>query len=160
MSHTQQQLEDIYTGEYVVIDAIRGNVNAVSKWLHGDWRYNVNTRAVVLRRAAVKGHTDIWQMVIDCATVSTDDLTHALHLVCYWGHLSVMQLIVSTLVHHCNTQLLDDCLHLAVLQSQSEIMHRLLPLTHPTDANYMKWDLVQASARGDWSRITQLVNKI
>jgi hypothetical protein len=36
----------------------------------------------------------------------------------------------------------------------------LLPLTHPTDADYMRWDLVQASARGDLTRVTQLVNMI
>jgi ankyrin repeat protein len=71
----------------------------------------MNKQAVVLHRAAINGHTDICQLVIDCDTVSTDDLTHALHIACYWGHLSVVQLIVNTLGHHCNSQLLDDCLH-------------------------------------------------
>jgi hypothetical protein len=36
----------------------------------------------------------------------------------------------------------------------------LLPLTHPTHADYMRWDLVQASARGDLTLVTQLVNTI
>jgi hypothetical protein len=76
------------------------------------------------------------------------------------GHLSVVQLIVSTLGHHCNTQLLDDCLHVAALRCHTEVVNWLLPLTHPTDADYMRWDLVQASARGDLTRVTQLVNTI
>jgi hypothetical protein len=84
MSHNQQQLEDSATCD-VVSDAIHGNVEAVRKWLHGGGRCNVNTQAVILRRAAMEGHREICQLVIDCDTVSTDDLTHALHLACYWG---------------------------------------------------------------------------
>jgi hypothetical protein len=74
MSDNQQQRVDSATCD-VVSDAIHGNVDAVRKWLHGDGRYNMNKQAVVLYRAAEEGHTDICQLVIDCDTVSTDDLT-------------------------------------------------------------------------------------
>jgi hypothetical protein len=68
---------------------IHGNVDAVRKWLHGDGRYNVRKQVMVLFGAARKGHTDICQLVIDCATVSTDDLITALHMhatmdTCQW----------------------------------------------------------------------------
>jgi hypothetical protein len=159
MSDNQKQRVDSATCD-VVSDAIHGNVDAVRKWLHGDGRYNVRKQALVLRRAARYGHTDICQLVIDCDTVSTDDLTRCITLACYWGHLSVVQLIVSTLGHHCNSQLLNDCLHVAASQCHTEVVNWLLPLTHPTDADYMRWDLVQASARGDLTRVTQLVNTI
>jgi hypothetical protein len=50
---------------------------------------------------------------IMCTTVSTDDLTCALHIIaCFLGHLSVMQLIVNTLGH----QLLNDIPNFAVSQ--------------------------------------------
>jgi hypothetical protein len=133
----------------------------VRKWLYGDGRYNVGRHVVVLYKATQEGHTDICQLVIDCDTVSTDDLTLALHAACYCGHLSVVQLIVSTLGHRCNTQLLDECLHVAASQSHTKVVKWLLPLTHPTDADYLRWNLVQASARGDLTRrVTQLVNTI
>jgi hypothetical protein len=100
----QQQLVDSATCD-VVCDALHGNVDAVRKWLYGDGRYNVKKQVVVLLRAARYGHTDICQLVIDCDTVSTDNLTTALHQACYSGHLSVVQLIVSTLGQNCNSQL-------------------------------------------------------
>jgi ankyrin repeat protein len=157
MSDNQQQRVDSATCD-VFSDVIHGNVDAVRKWLHGDGRYNVKKQARVFNRAAVKGHTDICQLVIGCATVSTYGLTAALRAACYRGHLSVVQLIVSTLGHHCNTQLLDDCLHVAAIGCRTEVVNWLLRLTHPTDADYMRWDLVQASARGDLTRVTRLVN--
>jgi hypothetical protein len=41
------------------------------------------------------------------------------------------------------------------------VVNCLIPLTHPTDADYMRWDLVQASARNDLTCATQLLgNKI
>jgi hypothetical protein len=89
MSDNQQkQRVDSATCD-VVSDAIHGNVDAVRKWLHGDGRYNVKKQALVLHRAAGYGHTDICQLVIDCDTVSTGDLTNALHDACCRGHLSV-----------------------------------------------------------------------
>jgi hypothetical protein len=144
----------------VVTYTVRGNVDAVRKWLYSGGRYDVNKLATVLCIAAEYGHTDICQLVIDCATVSTGDLTTALGVACWMRHLSVVQLIVSTLGHHCNSQLLDDCLHFAAIRCYSEMVNWLLPLTHPTDADYMRWDLVQASARGDLTRVTQLVDTI
>jgi hypothetical protein len=53
MSDNQQQRVDSATCDDVISDTIRGNVDAVRKWLHGDGQYNVNTQAVVLYRAAV-----------------------------------------------------------------------------------------------------------
>jgi ankyrin repeat protein len=159
MSDNQQQLVDSATCD-VFSDALHGNVDAVRKWLHGDGRYNRNRQSIVLYRAAGYGHNDICQLVIDCATVSTDDLTHALRAACNRGHLSLVQLIVRTLGPHCNSQLLNDHLHIAALHRQTEVVDWLIPLTHPTDADYMRWDLVQASARGDLTRVTQLVNTI
>ena len=159
MSDNQQQRVDSATCE-VVSDAIHGNVDAVRKWLHGDGRYNVKKQAQALLRAAEEGHTDICQLVIDCDTVSTGYLTLALRDACRCGRLSVVQLIVSTLGHRCNTQLLDGCLHFAAMRCHTEVVKWLLPLTHPTDADYMRWDLVQASARGDLTCVTQLVNMI
>jgi ankyrin repeat protein len=160
MSNKQQQRVDSATCD-VVCGAHHGNVDTVRKWLLGDGRDNVNKQAVVLYRPAARGHTDICQLVIDCDTVSTDGLTFALNLACSKGHLSVVQLIVSTLGHHCNSQLLDDCLHVAALHSHTKVVKWLLRLTHPTDVDYiMRWDLVQASARGDLTRVTQLVNTI
>jgi ankyrin repeat protein len=156
MSDNQQQRVDSATCD-VVSDVLHGNVDAVRKWLHGDGRSNVKKQAVVLYKAAVEGHIDICQLVIDCDIVSTGDLTRALRVACDYGHLSVVQLIVG---HRCNIQLLDDCLHLAASWCHTEVVNWLLPLTHPTDADYMRWDLVQASARGDMTRVTQLVNTI
>jgi hypothetical protein len=72
----------------------------------------------------------------------------------------VVQLIFSALGHHCNCQLLNDSLHVAALKCRTEVFNWLLPQTHSTDADYMRWDLVQASARGDVTRVTQLVNMI
>jgi hypothetical protein len=69
----------------------------------------------------MEDHPTICQLVIDCATVSTDDLTSALYLACSRGHLSVVQLIVSTLGHHCNSQLLDDGLHFAASRCHTEV---------------------------------------
>jgi Zn-dependent membrane protease YugP len=100
MSHKQEQRVDSATCD-VVYDAIHGNVDAVRKWLHGDGQYNRRKQAVVLQRAAAYGHTDICHLVIDCRTVSTDNLAHALHDACNYGHLSVVQLIVSTLGQRC-----------------------------------------------------------
>jgi ankyrin repeat protein len=159
MSDNQKQRVDSATCD-VVSDATRGNVDAVRKWLHGDGRFNVRKQAQVLYRAAGYDHTGICQLVIDCDIVSTDDLAYGLHAACYYGHLSVVQLIVSTLGHRCNSQLLDVCLHLAASRCRTEVVNWLLPLTHPTDADYMRWNLVQASARGDLTRVTQLVNTI
>jgi hypothetical protein len=81
MSDNQKQRVDSATCD-VVSDARHGNVDAVRKWLHGDGRYNVRKQLVVLCRAAMEGYTDIYQLVIDCDTVSTDDLTFALHFAC------------------------------------------------------------------------------
>jgi hypothetical protein len=67
MSDNQKQRVDSAACD-VVSDIKRGNVDVVRKWLHGDGRYNVNTQAVVLHRAADEGHTDICQLVIDCGT--------------------------------------------------------------------------------------------
>jgi ankyrin repeat protein len=120
----------------------------------------VKKQALVLYRTAVDGYTDIFQLVIDCDTVSTDGLTLTLRAAYYWGQLSVVQLIVSTLGHRCNTQLLNDCLHWTALRSHTEVVNWLLPLTHPTDTDYIRWDLVQASARGVLTRVTQLVDTI
>jgi ankyrin repeat protein len=159
MGDKQKQLVDSATCD-VVSDALDGKVDAVRKWLHNDKWNNKNKQAIVLVRAAMKGHTDICQVIIDCATVPFDNLTSALHQACYHGQLSVVQLIVNALGHDCNSQLLNDSLHLAVLRNHAEIVNWLLPLTHPTDADCMRWDLVQASARGDLKRVTQLVNTI
>jgi ankyrin repeat protein len=159
MRDNQQQRVDSATCD-VVSDAIHGNVDAVRKWLHGDGRCNVKRQAVILARAAEVGHTDICQLVIDCATVSTGELTSALHYACFWGHLSVVQLIVSTLGHHCGSQLLDDSLHVAAIECHTEVVNWLLPLTYPTDTDYIRWDLVQASARGDLTRVTLMVSTI
>jgi UDP-N-acetylmuramyl pentapeptide synthase len=93
MSDNQQQRVDSATCD-VVIDAIHGNVDAVRKWLHGDGRYNVNKQVVVLARAAEVGHTDICQLVIDCATVSTGDLTYVFCEACFRGQLSVTPVCV------------------------------------------------------------------
>jgi ankyrin repeat protein len=136
MSDNQQQRVDSATCD-VVTHALHGNVDAVRKWLHGDGRYNRNKQAMVLFRAALEGHTDICQLVIDCATVSNDDLTRALREACFGGQLSVVQLIVSTLGHYCDTQLLDDHLHWAALHRHTEVVNWLLPLTHPSDADYL-----------------------
>jgi ankyrin repeat protein len=159
MSNKQQQRVDNATCD-VVCGAHHGNVNTVRTWLLGDGRDNVNKQAVVLYRAAARGHTGICQLVIDCKTVSTDDLTYVLCEACYYGHLSVVQLIASTRKHNCNTQLLNESLHIAASRCHTEVMNWLLPLTHPTDADYMRWDLVQACARDNLTRITQLVNTI
>jgi hypothetical protein len=153
MSDNQQQRVDSATCD-VVRDAIHGNVDAVRKWLHGDGRNNVKKQAMVLYRAARYGHTDICQLVIDCGTVPTDNLTRALHPACYRGHLSVVQLIVSTLGHYCDSQLLNKSLRTAVSRCSTKVVNWLLPLTYPTDADYKRWDLVQASARGDLTRVT------
>jgi ankyrin repeat protein len=160
MSDIQQQQRVDSATCNVLSDAIHGNVDAVRKWLHGDGRYNVKKQAIVLCRAAVEGHTDICKLVIDCDTVPTDEVTHALRKVCCYGHLSVVQLIVSTLGHHCNSQLLYDCLHMAALHCHTNVVKWLLSLTHPTDGDYMMWDLVQATARGDLKCVTQLVNTL
>jgi ankyrin repeat protein len=159
MSDNQQQRVDSATCD-VVSDAIHGNVDAVRKWLHGDGQYDIKQHINVLEGAASEGHFDICQLVIDCDTVSTDDLKDVLRTACYYGHILVVQLIVRTLGHHCNTQLLDDCLHLAASRRHTEMVKWLLPLTHPTDADRMRWDLVQASARGSLTRVKRLVNDI
>jgi hypothetical protein len=122
MSDNQQQRVDSATCD-VVSDAIRSNVDAVRKWLHGDGRYNVRKQTVVLLKAAAEGHTDICQLVIDCTTVSTDDLIDALSDACYCGHWLVVQLIVSTFGHHCNSQLLDNCLHVAASRYRTEVVN-------------------------------------
>jgi hypothetical protein len=131
MSDNQQQHVESATCD-VVTD--HGNVDAVRRWLHSDRWYSGRKQVMVLFGAARKGHTDICQLVLDCATVSTDDLITALHTACYYGlcYLSVVQLIVSTLGHHCNTQLLNDSLRTAVSRCHAEVMNWLLPLTHPT----------------------------
>jgi ankyrin repeat protein len=156
---SQKQCVDIATCD-VVSDAVHGNVDAVRKWLHGDGRHNVKKQVVVLLRAARYGHTDICQLVIDCDTVSTDNLTTALQQACYWGHLSVVQLIVSTLGQNCNSQLLEHILFYAALRCRTEVVNWLLSLTRPTDADYMRCNLILASARGDLTCVTQLVNNI
>jgi hypothetical protein len=48
----------------------------------------------------------------------------------------------------------------AALQCRTEVVKWLLPLTRPTDADYMRCNLVLASARGDLTCVTQLVNNI
>jgi hypothetical protein len=63
MSDNQQQRIDSATCD-VVCDAMRGNVDAVRKWLHGDGRYKVKKQTVVLYRATEEGHTDICQLVV------------------------------------------------------------------------------------------------
>jgi hypothetical protein len=86
MSDNQQQRVDSATCD-VVCDAVHGNVDAVRKWLHGDGRDNIKKQLVVLYRVAELGHTDIFQLAIDCATVSTGELTSALHATgdtCRW----------------------------------------------------------------------------
>jgi hypothetical protein len=121
----------------------------------------VRKQVIALRRAAGYGHTDICQLVIDCATVSTRELTITLRAACNNRHLSVVQLIVITLGHHCNSLVLNDSLQLAALHCHTEVVKWILPLTHPTDDDYMRWDLILKSARGDLTRVTQLlVNKI
>jgi ankyrin repeat protein len=144
----------------VVSDAMHGNVDAVRKWLHGDGRYNMKKQALVLHRAAAKHHIAICQLIIDCGTVSTDDLTSALHAACFRGQLSLVQLTVRALGRHCNIHVLNGSLHTAASRCHSEVVDWLLPLTHPTDADQMRYNLVQASARGDLTRVTQLVNTI
>jgi hypothetical protein len=130
MSDIQQQRVDSATCD-VVCDAIHGNVDAVRKWLHGDGRYSAMKQTLVLLSAAEEGHTDICQLVIDCDNVSTGNLTLSLYYACYCGHLSVVQLIVSTLGHHCNSQLLDDCLHFAASRCHTKVLNWLLPTDSP-----------------------------
>jgi ankyrin repeat protein len=159
MSDNQKQRVDSATCD-VVRDVIHGNVDAVRKWLHGNGRQNIDKQALVLYRAAEEGHTDIFQLVNNCNTVPTDDLTNSLHLACCYGRLSVVQLIVSTHGHHCSSQLLDGYLLVATLHCHTKVVNWLLPLTHPTHADYRRWNLVLASARGDFKRVKKLVNKI
>jgi ankyrin repeat protein len=160
MSYKLKQQKLVHSAG-VVSDAIYGNVDAVRKWLHGDGRNNVIKQTEVLHAAAEKGHTGICKLIIDCDTVPTDELTIAFSDACENEHLSVVQLIVRTLGHHCNTQLLDDCLHYAALKSNTDVGNLLLPLTNPTDADYMRWDLVQACARcGDLTRVKQFVYRV
>jgi hypothetical protein len=121
MSDNQKQRVDCATSD-VVSDARHGNVDAVRKWLHSDGRYNVRKQAVILYIAAIRGHTDICQLVIDCDTVSTDDLTDAFRVACHNEHMSVVQLIVSSLGHHCNAQLLDDFLHVAASHCHTDVV--------------------------------------
>jgi ankyrin repeat protein len=160
MSDNQQQQRVDSAICDVVSDAIDGNVDAVRKWLHGDGRDNVKKQAQVLNRAAVKGHIDICQLVIDCDTVSTDDMTRALHQACYYGQLSVVRLIVSTFGHHGNSELFNESLHAAASRCHTKVVNWLQSQTNPPDADFVRWDLVLESARGDLTRVTQLVNTI
>jgi ankyrin repeat protein len=144
----------------IVAYAVRGDVDAVRKWLYSGGRFDLNKQATVLSRAATRGHTDICQLVIECGTVSAEDLVYILRSACFRGHLSLVQLIVSTLGHHYDSQLLHNCLHLAAIRCHTEVVNWLLPLTNPTDADYVRYNLVLTSARGDLTHVTQLVIKI
>jgi ankyrin repeat protein len=92
--------------------------------------------------------------------VSTDDLTSALHAACFRGQLLLVQLTVRALGRHCNIHVLNGSLHTAASRCHSEVVDWLLRLTHPTDADHLRYNLVQASARGDLTRVTQLVDTI
>jgi hypothetical protein len=87
MDDKQKQLVDSATCD-VVSEAIHGNVDAVCKWLHGDGRHNNNMskHKVILYRAAAEDHNNICRLVIDCDSVTTDDLIYALRNACCYNY--------------------------------------------------------------------------
>lgn len=156
MTTEQRQSEEKVN---VVREARLGNREVVKKWLLSkDGPKNTVKQQRVLYTAAECGHTDICRLIVDSGNVTDDNMLSAIRQACAYGQLPVVQLLINELPNQYRD--FSDLLHAAASRGHFQVVDWLLPLTQPADADYLRWNLVVASAMGDLKATNDLVKKV
>jgi hypothetical protein len=142
--------------------AVVGDKDKVIDWLkqyrHDSVADRTTIQSIILQ-AALCGHTDICQLIINTgAVVDKHWLAAALQNACSMGHLSTAQL----LIQHCdtsNTQCLQTALGAACYAGELTVVNWLMDVMKLSPADTIKWWLITASARGDINTVRQLVQR-